>query len=411
MRYKYFVLCFSILILSLYLLIKDSNICQAQAQKAQTEVSANFLSNFGDLLDDFNDGNSINNWGYLTYYGSGSGGSGNVSYVNGGYEGKCLKLDYNVQAANSFFWYCSKLGDENLNSYNGLTFYVRGENGGEYFKVELKTKAIANQGGRSNAHLYITDYLDGGVTTNWQKVVIPFKNFANITNFNYMKELTIVFEEHQSGVNGSSKTGTVYIDNIKFTNVAGGFDVIRIDHYGDKVGICALGGQVNCCKSGTGDGSFIYTDVDGEYHNSKNGLKITYQNIPCGGGNNWFSVYHIFGGGADGWQKCKCDFSDYNYIKFWVKGGSNRPKQLQVVLKDSDGDGYYGYTSESTGGNNPDITTSWQQFTFPLSNVENNSDVDLNKLVEISFTINEWCTCSPGSSTGTVYIDEVQFEK
>ncbi len=393
MRYKYFVLCFFIL----YLLTKDSNICQAQAQKAQTEVSANFLSNFGDLLDDFNDGNSINTWGYPTYYGGGNKGSGNASYIDEGYEGKCLKLDYNVEEPNSFFWYCSKLGEENLNSYNGLTFYVRGENGGEYFKVELKTRAIANQGGRSNAHLYITDYLDGGVTTSWQKVVIPFKNFANITNFNYMKELTIVFEEYQSGANGSSKIGTVYIDDIKFTNVAGGFDVIRIDHYGDKVGICALGGNQGIFTGGGGSCSITYTNIAAHSYNY--GLMLYYNTVI-----GFAGVWTKFGGGLSGNSGMPVDFSAYNKITFWVKAKSDteNPKDMIVELKDDGG----GKFTKITG-----ITTSWQKYELNLSNFKDwwGNPLDKSKIMEQCFTFDDWRIS--GSLTGTVYIDEVQFEK
>lgn len=412
MKSKY---CFFIILLIsvlFFYLIQYLTICEA-GSITKLGTTAELLvgaGEFGSIFDDFNDGDSKNNWGYSTFNG-GTGGTCTVSYAGGAYEGaNCLKLDYNVPGAGSFSWYASEMGSENIESsnFNGLIFWVKGAAGGEYFKIELKT-IDCNLTGRSNAKIYITDYLDGGVTTDWQKVVIPLKNFANITNFTKMYEFTIAFEYDQSLINGSLTSGTVYIDCIKFTNVTGGFGPIRIDHFGDKLDICALGGNLWSGYGGSGvSGSIEYSDVVGQYVDYKYGLKINYSGISLGPTGRWYSVEPKPGGGNNGWTNMQCDFSDYSKLTFYIKSqdGGQRPRQLQIVMEDGDGGWEDGFTAEVSGGSNPYITTTWQKFTIPFSCY---GSINFGKLKKLSITINNWCT--HGGPNGTVYIDKVQFEK
>ena len=113
-----------------------------------------------------------------------------------GRSGYSLKLDYdvsnfvieNTKYYGSFSGYYSKLGGANISSYKYLSFWVKGAAGGEYFKVELKNN-VANAN-RNHAAVYVTDYLDGGVTNDWQKVTIPLDAFANINNWTSIKEMS-----------------------------------------------------------------------------------------------------------------------------------------------------------------------------------------------------------------------------
>lgn len=131
----------------------------------------------GPLLDDFTAGEGVNVWRGATYTISSdpavpppADAVCNASFTNDsaivyGSAGKSLQLTYNVSRANSYAGYVSNLGGASTASYNYLSFWVKGAAGGEFFKITLSSNsADAN---RNKASVYITDYLQGGVTTSW----------------------------------------------------------------------------------------------------------------------------------------------------------------------------------------------------------------------------------------------------
>jgi hypothetical protein len=162
----------------------------------------------GPVLDDFNDGNTQNNWGYNSGPFASAGASCTDSRVatspqEGAY---CLKLDYDVSFKDSYSGYWTLLGGESLSAYTSLSFWVKGTAGKELIKIEIKNDS-------STAAVYVTE-----VTTSWQEITIPFQYFSNIKDWTSMKELVFVFENYQSVINGSPTKGTIYIDKIYFGN-------------------------------------------------------------------------------------------------------------------------------------------------------------------------------------------------
>ncbi len=357
------------------------------------------------ILDDFNDGGITNHWGGETgTFDNGGNGSCGMSNDSGSpSEGDfCLKLDYDVSTAEGFSGYFSKLQSKNLSSYTSISFYVKGASGEEFFKIELKNNS--GDANRNHAAVYITDYLDGGVTTNWQKVTIPFHNFANISDWSSMKEFVIVFENVQSNINGSPKQGTIYIDKITFSNPT--VNIVRIDHYGDKLGVGALGGSMGDMGSGTSN-VHSFSSTAGTFHNSPNGLKIDYTvNIMWSYG----ATFTIFGGGDNGWTKIAHDFSNYNYISFWIKAESDtkNPQGIKIELHDFVGGSEPFYVIDWWGAN--PITTEWKQYIIALEDFKDWEDnaLDKSRISELVFTF-EWANSA--DSIGTVYIDDVQFTK
>lgn len=184
----------------------------------------------GPLLDNFNSGTTVNMWGAITgaFNSISPAATCTVSFTTPaesfGGTGHSLKLNYNISATNSYSGYYSKLASVDLSQYNAVSFYVKGDAAGVFFKIQLTNNSATEYWDpgngvnyyRNTASIYITDYLDGGVTTSWQKVKIPFDNFANLDGWGSMKELVIVFENFQSVANGSPIQGTVYIDDIIF---------------------------------------------------------------------------------------------------------------------------------------------------------------------------------------------------
>lgn len=161
----------------------------------------------GLVVDDFNDGSGPNNLG-------GSCGTmdpnptSNSEWIIENYAGEteayeglgCLKLTYN-RGISSWVGYWGFLNKDqqgvNVSSYNYLSMYVKGANGGESFRVELKDGA----GHTSKQTL-------SGITTSWQEFKLDLSSFSgvdlrNLTQVNFVMDL-------------SPNSGTVYIDLLRF---------------------------------------------------------------------------------------------------------------------------------------------------------------------------------------------------
>jgi len=361
----------------------------------------------GPLLDDFTDGVGINAWGSLTgtfskFDPAPSNSICVASYENNpaiafGGTGHSLKLDYNVTydklGEKGFAGYYSKLDGGSVNSYTALSFQVKGASGGEYFKIELKTNSLDTN--RNKAAVYITDFLDGGVTTNWRKVEIPFHNFANINNWSSMKEFVITFEGAQSGINGSPLSGAVYIDDISFVNRV--FKAIRIDHYGDKVDACALGGNMGDMGGGGGAAQHTFLDALVPPPLYPNVLFSRY-NVSSG----WAGIFVKFGGGASGNTPMTHDFSAFGSLSFWIRAwqADRNPKGIKLELEDSGGK-----RTAWRGG----ITTVWQKMVIPFSDF---SGLRINAIKQFNIIYDGRAIGGAGGDlNGGVFIDDLQFEE
>jgi len=169
----------------------------------------------GDILmvDDFDDGAKPNNLGgdlgawdrdpaddtqtcreYFT------------SEVKCGDKGYSIKIDYDVDSPSpAFNGYWTKLQGIDVSPYKDFVFYVKGDEKDGFttqFKIELK-----------NDKKEVGKYYVKGVTTEWQKVIVPLNNFVGITDFTNMTEFVVVFEDRIA----TDRDGAIYIDNLQFT--------------------------------------------------------------------------------------------------------------------------------------------------------------------------------------------------
>jgi len=132
--------------------------------------------------------------------------SSEVKYGDKGYS---LKLAYDVDSPNpayNGFW--TKLQNQNLSDYKELVFFVKGDEEKGFtprFKVELKNPT------------QVASFLVTGVTSEWQKVVVPFQKFKAITDWSQMTEFVVVFDDLTS----NPKEGVIYIDDIYFSDGKG----------------------------------------------------------------------------------------------------------------------------------------------------------------------------------------------
>jgi len=192
------------------------------------------------LVDDFNEQNFLNKlggesytWDVNPYDKSQSCVASFDSKIRVGETGSSLRLDYDIDSTltylrefpdtsyyiydydtDSIIGFASEvphtayngfyflLNNADLKDYKYLIFYVKGDPLQGFtrkFFVELKNIDQTDR------------FLVDGVSSSWQKVVIPLGMFQRIGEWRKMTELTIVFNE-----NATRKTGTVYLDNIYF---------------------------------------------------------------------------------------------------------------------------------------------------------------------------------------------------
>ena len=118
-----------------------------------------------------------------------------------------LHIKWDTSRKGSYAGCWADLNHLNLVSFNYLTFYVKGLKGGEKFKVGLRGKKDSD----SETKIPINDVLTRGVTTEWQRVVIPLKQFKNIELWSDVNIFSISFEHlFESG------KGAILIDEIAF---------------------------------------------------------------------------------------------------------------------------------------------------------------------------------------------------
>jgi hypothetical protein len=111
-----------------------------------------------------------------------------------------------------------KRGEKYLNAsdYKYLTFWVRGEEGGERFKLGVSDKqfAMIEDSAKSKP---IEAYLpDGKITGRWQKAVVPLSDM--FVDYNLVDSISINFEADL--FDGDEANGIVYLDDLQFEKEA-----------------------------------------------------------------------------------------------------------------------------------------------------------------------------------------------
>lgn len=171
------------------------------------------LGYFGTkLLADFNSWDLVNNVG--GEYGPWAKDPDNPNFVSKveitdqeriGDKGGALKISYSVEAPfkeNIYNGFWMKLNNTNFKRYKMLVMDVKGDKEAGFtprFKMELKNSKGEIAWGTVSL-----------ITPTWKKIVIPFKEWCGIENWNKMEEFVIVFTNKDT----VPQKGVIYIDNI-----------------------------------------------------------------------------------------------------------------------------------------------------------------------------------------------------
>ena len=187
------------------------------------------------VYDDFNDGNLGTNTG---------GGCGAMSpgglydpimrFETDAREGPySLSLTYNFpQGQWCGYWSAFRAGQTayDVSSYDCIEMWVKGENGGEKFKVELADVDFNPENYLETQYhkmaIRIVDSPDGafqlGLSTQWKKLSLPLSAFMaspSQIDLSRLKQVNIVFDEYP-------RSGKIYIDAIKFVTYSSILSVV-----------------------------------------------------------------------------------------------------------------------------------------------------------------------------------------
>ncbi|MBU1077006.1 MAG: gliding motility-associated C-terminal domain-containing protein [Spirochaetes bacterium] len=362
------------------------------------------------ILNDFNDGELNHNslGGVSSFFKNGGADcvpaiENDISRVYGR-SGYSLRLDYDVSAADSYSGFWTKLDGYNLSGYNYLSFWVKGATGKEFLKVQLKVKN-ASDINRKQSAVYADNYMTGGMSTDWKKVIIPLDAFFNVNDLTQVDELVFVFENYQTSANDGVIKSSVYIDNIIFGTKFLGF--LTIDNYSDILTPCALGGNVGSGVEGTGT-TLSALIVNSVYNPFPNALKLSYSFVLP---DTWAYYFMVLGGGDDLWSEIDHDLSRYNKLSFNVKADNSNlnPQGIKIEVHDTVnygvGQPFYKIVTNAA----KHIETNWQNFRIDLTNFQdfNANKLDTSEVYQVVFTFEQ---ANAFDQSGIIYLDDIQFE-
>ncbi|MBU4488992.1 MAG: PKD domain-containing protein [Candidatus Omnitrophica bacterium] len=346
-----------------------------EPRQAYYDLKDKWVKDF--LIDDFNDGTDPNIVGGATSTYATTGATCSRSYYNEnpanvlGGSGYSVKIAYNITGVGSYGSFNCALQNLDARKYSTLSFWVKGQTGGEIFKVGLKDFAS------HETKIMITDYLLRGVTTEWQKVSIPFAAFRAVTDWDKLSNLSLIFEQTIG-----SGTGVIYIDSVTLDEKPAS---LYVDNFNDNIATNALSGPNYVWGSGASITPGYETT--NPFGGSGKSLYITY-NVPSGAWCGWTAALN------------GVNVSSEDTLTFYIKGavGGERP---DIGLKEHNDSG--GTSCQLDLESYITVSTNWQRVNIPLLDFKNkNMNLDLTNLVEVKFVFNV-------PMSGTIYIDNIAF--
>ena len=318
-----------------------------------------------------------------------------------------------------------------VSAYQYLTLWVRGEKGGENFKIGASDEFLNNHQ-LTLRSAPISNYLPyGEVTTDWQLAVIPMDDF--FVNWKHLHSLTVSFDDDLFA-DGEGE-GIVYIDDLAFTKEDDPMikeqnsnvieyvkeeeaiwdieiipEILYIDRMEDNAtDKNSLGNYNSYYKMPPSIASYSKSREYGVDRGENNAaLKIEYDKKGTGGPygtGGWCGFYTIT---KDHARNKYLDVSQHNYLTFWVKGETGDESfkvgltaRMRKIIQDS-------IKSKEIGEYLPagKITTEWQLAVIPIEELW----LEWSHLYSISICFEEDIfQQGTKSRIGSVYIDDIAF--
>lgn len=129
--------------------------------------------------------------------------------IRRGNKGRSLVIDYKKEAG-WCGWY-TLLNEIDITPYNTLSFWVRGEKGGEKFDIGLADQRMQELEIDAAYLGCVTSFIpDGFVTTEWKEVKVPLSRVSSEIDMSRMGSLVFWFKYGGSG--------RIYVEDVKFKN-------------------------------------------------------------------------------------------------------------------------------------------------------------------------------------------------
>ncbi len=127
-----------------------------------------------------------------------------------GDRGRSLRLDFDKQTTGwcGYYSLLNQIDGEyfDLSAYKAVVFTARGLRGAETFEIGMADRSWMTIGDSVKAGS-IESYLPGGLSTEWQEVVIPLSDFGKL-DWSQMGSFTINFNRPSQG--------TLFMDDLRF---------------------------------------------------------------------------------------------------------------------------------------------------------------------------------------------------
>lgn len=370
-------------------------------------------------IDNFDDGCSpnLNSGKYVPYeWGGGSAEldhSENNSFGNNGYS---LMFTYNVSSggAGSMFWMNLKenppgtVQTVDLTQYDYLSFWIRGELGGEVIRIAFNDDTIPTP--QESSIVDIRNHISGGgITTSWKKVVIPL-TALRFENFNEQSVKSFLVKTEYAIWGSGSHSGTVYIDEILLSTGTTPVPVDSMEVQEDPLYDLSA---FNVTVYGTGGSS-----GGPEYYHATNiRTNDSYQ------GDNAFYIRHItqINGGSyafcmNNWMLAptniglpRVNVSACNALEFYAKTdpiadtGGSRYVELGAYKEI----GNFSKTTQGPLSKIDGLNNTYQQYVFDFSDllVNASSGFSLSNLFEVRIVSAK----NGGNTTNITFLDEMRF--
>ncbi len=353
-------------------------------------------------IDNFNDSSSPNlrSGSYASH--QWGGGTSSLSYLENnafGNNGYSLQYTYNLfdNDDGAMFWMNLQesppgtIITTDLTLYDYLSFWVKGEVGGEVVRITMKERTTVQE----SSWVDIRNYIPGGiVTTSWQKVVIPLAALR-FTNMAETDVGAIIFKTEYTNYGLSFFSGIIYLDEIILST---GASPIYIDTMEvDELILTTWGVDINALTYDIFTGS--NAGVPGSYSRKTNTIETDKTNYL---GQASYKLEqgrpNITGSGYAVWMLSPTglDVSACNNIQFQIKSAWNRSIYRGPVIHLDDA-GYNDFEYMPIA-----LNSSWQEVNLDL----NGYGTDLNKSSLLNFKLaTEW----DRDLNNLFWVDEIKF--
>ncbi len=266
-----------------------------------------------------------------------------------------------------------------LSEYTDFRFYVKGRQGGENFKVELKDTSGIQQ----TVYLKTRNGFDQGAYTNWKEAVLPLNEFS-IINRASVKQVNIVFDVEP-------RISTVYFDYMRFTNITPLPEEpqLVIDDFNDGIMGNNLGGGTGVMSpEGKFDPTAELISVKEHVYEGNYALKVDYD-FPE---SKWCGIWNILTS-----NNRYLGFKGFTDLRFFVKGTGK--EKFKIELKDAD-DRQQSVYIQSLELFKDGLDDQWREAVIPLGEF---SLIDTTALKEINIVFDT------NPRKGTLYIDYIRW--